>query len=93
VRSIIENRSVARAAGIVGVLGHLVAVIVYIVLPGLEVPYPALFVFEAAWVIVLIVSIYSLRDHPWRSVIVPLLGGRRTIKKKILGEHYLDWRG
>ena len=93
VRSIIENRSVARAAGIVGVLGHLVAVIVYIVLPGLEVPYPALFVFEAAWVIVLIVSIHWLREHPWRSAIVPLVGVVLAGVVRVLGEHYLDWRG
>jgi len=38
------------------------------------VSYPTLFVFEAAWVIVLVVSIRWLRDHPWRSAIVPLVG-------------------
>jgi hypothetical protein len=93
VRSIIENRSIARAAGIVGVLGHLVAVVVYIILPGLVVPYPALYAFEAAWVIVLVMSIVWLRDHPWRSAIVPLVGVVLAGAVRVLGEQYLGWRG
>jgi hypothetical protein len=93
VRSIIENRSVARAAGIVGVLGHVIAVVVYIVLPGLEVTYPTLFVFEAAWVIVLVLSIAWLRDHPWQSAVVPLVGVVLAWLVRVLGEQYLGWRG
>jgi hypothetical protein len=93
VRSIIENRSVARAAGIIGVLVHLVGIFVYVVLPGLEVSYPTLFVFEAAWVIVLVLSIRWLRDHPWRSAIVPLLGMVLAGVARVLGEQYLGWRG
>jgi hypothetical protein len=93
VRSIIENRPVARAAGFIGVLVHLVGIFVYVVLPGLEVSYPTLFVFEAAWVIVLAVSIRWLRKHPWRSAIVPLVGVVLAGVARVLGEQYLGWRG
>ena len=93
VRPIIENRTVALAAGIIGVLGHLVAVVVYIILPGLEVTYPTLFIFQAAWVIVLVLSIAWLRDHPWRSAIVPLVGVVLAWVVRVLGEQYLGWRG
>ena len=92
-RSIIQNKTVARAAGTVGILGHLVAAIVYIVLPSLEVPYRALFVFEAAWVIVLIVSVWWLRANPWRSAVVPLVGVCLAGAARVLGEQYLGWRG
>jgi hypothetical protein len=57
------------------------------------VSYPTLFVFEAAWVIVLAVSIRWLRKHPWRSAIVPLVGVVLAGVARVLGEQYLGWRG
>jgi hypothetical protein len=93
VQSIIENRTIARAAGVIGILVHLAAVVVYVILPGLEVSYPTLFLFEAAWVIVLIASIIWLREHPWRSAVVPLVGVLIAWAVRVFGEQYLGWRG
>ena len=91
--SVVDNRSVARAAGVVGIVGHLAAATLYLLLPGLEVPYPALYGFQAAWVSVLIVSIWSFRNHPWRSVVIPIVGVIAAVVVRILGEQYLGWRG
>jgi hypothetical protein len=44
-------------------------------------------------VIVLVLSIRWLRDHPWRSAIVPLLGMVLAGVARVLGEQYLGWRG
>jgi hypothetical protein len=89
----VENRSIARAAGIVGIVGHLAAVLLYVILPGLEVSYPALYAFQAAWLIVLAASIWWLRAHPWRSAVVPLIGVFVASVARILGEQSLGWRG
>lgn len=53
-QSLVESASPARVAGVLGIVGHLAAaMIVYIVLPGLVVPFPALYAFYA-----------GMGDHP-----------------------------
>jgi hypothetical protein len=91
--SISENRSVARAAGVLAILGHLLAAFLYIVFPGLEVEYPTLFAFQAAWLIVLVVAVWWLRAHPWRSVGLVLAGAVLVNVARILGEQYLGFHG
>jgi len=91
--SIGENRTVARAVGVVAVVGHLLASVLYIVFPGLEVEYPTLFAFQAAWVFVLVVAVWWLRDHPWRSVVIVLVGAVLVNVARIIGEQYFGFHG
>lgn len=92
-RSIGENRSVAKVVGVLSLVSQLLAVLLYVILPALEVPYPTLYLFEAAWVIVLALTIWWLRDHPWRSAVLVLVGAVLVIVVRILGEKYLGFRG
>lgn len=92
-RSIIQNRSVARIAGVLGLVGHLLAVLLYVILPGLEVPKPELYAFWGAWLVVLGATVWWLRSHPWRSALLPLIGAVLVSVVRILGEQYLGWRG
>lgn len=93
-QSLVESASPARVAGVLGIVGHLAAaMIVYIVLPGLVVPFPALYAFYAAWVMILSASIWSLRSHPWRSFIIPLVGLALAVGARLLGERFLGWTG
>ena len=92
-RSIVENRTVAKAVGVLALVGHLLAAFLYIVFPGLIVPYPALYAFQVAWVVVLALVIWWLRDHPWRSAVLVVLGAVLVYVVLILGGQYLGWRG
>lgn len=92
-RSIGANRSVAKAVGVLSLIGHLLAAFLYIVFPGLEVPYPELYLFQAAWVIVLALVLWWLRDHPWRSAVLVVVGAVLVTVVRILGEQYLGFRG
>lgn len=92
-RSIVENAMLARVAGVLGVLGHLVAAIFYLLLPGLVVPFPALYAFWGAWAIILAASLWWLRGQPWRSLVVPLVGLPAAIGTRLLGERLLGWAG
>ena len=91
--TMIQNRSVARIAGVLGLVGHLLAVVLYVILPGLEVPKPELYAFWAAWLVVLGATVWWLRAHPWRSALLPLIGAVLVSLVRILGEQYLGWRG
>ena len=90
-QSIIENTALARLVGVIGVIGHVAAAFVYILLPALTVPFPAFYAFFAAWVIVLLASIWWLRRHPWRSLVVVLIGFALAVGALILGERLLGW--
>jgi len=92
-RSIKENRSLAKAAGAFGLIGHIAAAILYILVPGLIVPVPAFYAFLAAWLIVLGATIWWLRIHPWRSAVVPIVGAAVVSIALILGRDNLGWRG
>lgn len=92
-RSMRANRTVAKVVGALALVGHLVAALLYILLPGLVVPYPALYAFQAAWVVVLAFAIWWLRDHPWRSAVIVVLGVVLVSVVRVLGEQYLGWRG
>ena len=92
-KAIIQNRTVARTAGVLGLVGHLVAVLLYVILPGLEVPKPELYAFWAAWLIVLGATVWWLRSHPWRSAFLPLIGAVLVTVIRIYGEQHLGWRG
>lgn len=87
------NRNAAKVVGVLALVVHLAAAIVYIVLPGLVVPYPALYAFQAAWVVVLAFAIWWRRDHPWRSAVIVVLGVVLVAVIRVLGEQYLGWRG
>ena len=92
-RSIKENPSLAKAAGALGLVGHLAAAILYILVPGLIVPVPAFYAFLAAWLIILVVTIWWLRSHPWRSAGLPVAGAAVVSIALILGRDNLGWRG
>jgi hypothetical protein len=92
-RSITANSTVAKTVGVLALVGHVVAGLLYIILPGLEVPYPALYAFQAAWVIVLALAIWWLRYHPWRSALLVVVGAVLVSVVRVLGEMYLGWRG
>jgi hypothetical protein len=82
-----------RGLGILAILGHVLAFVLYVVLPGLEVPYPELYGFQAAWLVVLALGLYWLRAHPGRTVVLVVLGAAAVTIVRILGEQYLGWRG
>lgn len=92
-QSLIEKASLARVAGLLAILGHLVAAFAYILLPMLVVPFPALYAFWATWVIILGASIWWLRRHPWRSFVLPLVGLVLVVAAVSLGERFLGWTG
>jgi hypothetical protein len=92
-QSIVANRAVARAVGILSLVGHLLAAFLYIVFPGLEVPYPGLYLFQAAWVVVLALVLWGFRGHPWRSALLVVAGAVLVSVARILGEQYLGFRG
>lgn len=92
-RAIKENRSLARVAGALGLVGHLAAAILYILVPGLIVPVPAFYAFLAAWLIILVVTIAWIRSHPWRSAGLPIAGAAVVSIALMLGRDNLGWRG
>lgn len=92
-RSIRENRSLAKVAGALGLVVHLAAAYLYLFKAGLTVPVPAFYAFLAAWLIVLAATIWWLRTHPWRSAVVPIAGAAVVNIALNLGGQYLGWRG
>jgi hypothetical protein len=82
-----------RILGILAIVAHLLLFVLYIVLPGLEVPYPELYAFQAAWVIVLVLGLWWLRAHPLRTVVLVVLGAVVVTVVRIYGEQNLGWRG
>ena len=91
--AISESRAVAKAGAALAVLGHLAAIVLYIILPSLEVPRPVLFAFAAAWLVVAAVILRLLSSRPWIGVGVALVGSVLAGVIRILGEQHLGWRG
>jgi len=91
--SITLSRSATKAIGVLALIGHLLAALLYIVFPGLEVPYPGLYLFQAAWVVVLVLAVWWLRNHPLRSAALVLAGAALVTVVRIFGEQYLGFHG
>jgi hypothetical protein len=90
-RSVTGNRGIARVVGVLAVFGHLAAAFFYIGLPVLTVPFPAGYAFAGAWVVILAVSIWWLREHPWRSVVLVGAGFVGVISALWAGGEFLGW--
>jgi hypothetical protein len=88
-----EHPRIARVAGVVGILVHLAGAIVYLVYPGLIVAFPVPLLYYGAWAIVLVLSIRWLGRHPWRSLVVPIVGVALAYATLLLGGQFLGWRG
>jgi len=93
VTSTAPDRSLARLLAILAIAGHGVALLAYALAPFLVVPTPVVYLFPAAWVVVLVAALRWLRDHPLRTVLLVLVGAGLAIIVRILGEQYLGWRG
>ena len=89
--SITRNPGVARLAAGVGIAVHLGGVFVYILIPGLVVPFPALYAFYGAWLLVLGASLRWYREHPWRTSVVPVVGVGIAAAARLAGERLLGW--
>ena len=84
----------ATRAGVAGILIHVtVGAVASLLLPGLVVTYPALYAFYAGWALVLILSVVSLPEHPWRSLVLPVAGITVSVAVRIVGEQAFGWRG
>ena len=94
ISQILDDSRVARAASWVAILVHLLpGGVVYLLLPGLVVEFPAVAGFYAAWVVVLIVILLWRQRHPWRSLVLAVGGTVLAGALRVLGEQFLGWRG
>ena len=87
------NVTLARLAAVAGIVGHIGALVLYVLLPFLVAPPLAVQAFTAAWFVVLGLALRWYRAHPWRSALLPVLGALIAGIIRILGEQQLGWRG
>ncbi|HET9522367.1 MAG TPA: hypothetical protein VFO73_15065 [Candidatus Limnocylindrales bacterium] len=87
----VEHGALAHIAGAAGIVGHLAAAYFYLLYPALSVPAPENYVFFVAWAVILGLAALWWRDHPWRSLLVPLVSVATVIVLLELGARYLGW--
>lgn len=70
---VIGNRTIAHVAGAAGIAGQIAAAFLYIAFPQVMLPSPEKYLFFLAWAVQFGLAIAWLRDHPWRSFLVPIV--------------------
>jgi hypothetical protein len=90
--TVVRNRTLARVAGAVGIIGQVAAAYVFLLYPALTVPSPANYVFFVAWVVLVGLAITWWRSHPWRSFLVPITSVPVAGLLLAAGTQYLGWR-
>jgi ABC-type Fe3+-siderophore transport system permease subunit len=83
----------SHIGAVLAVIGHVVASLCYVLLPGIEVPFPALYGFWVAWIAVFVLALYWLRGHPWRTVTLVVIGVVAVNAVRMFGEQQFGWRG
>lgn len=91
--SIIQNRPVARVAGVAGVVAQLAAAYFFVLYPALIVPAPISWLFVVAWLVLVILAIAWWRRHPWRSFLVPVISVPIVWLILQFGMRSLGWTG
>jgi len=90
-QSIVGNQTVARVVATIAIVGHLLALLLYVLAPGLVAPARVVYGFAAAWVIVLALAVFWYRRHPWRSTVVVAVGAVLAQLVRVYGEQSLGW--
>jgi hypothetical protein len=90
-RSVIGNRTVARIAGVAGIVGQLLAAYVFLLYPALSVPSPANYAFFVAWFVLVVLAVAWWRSHPWRSFLVPIASVPVAVLLLAAGTRFLGW--
>ena len=90
-QSIVENRSWARIAAALAILGHLVAAMTYVLVPALIGPPAVTYTLGALWIVLLGLAIYSFSAHPWRSAVLLAVGYVAVQTFVVVGDLYLGW--
>jgi len=92
-RARIGNGPWAPAGAALAVVAHLAALILYVVLPSMEVSTAVLLIFGTAWLVVAGVILWVLPTRPWLGVGLAVAGAVLAGVARMLGEQLLDWRG
>lgn len=90
-RSITGKRSLAGAAGAVGIAGQLAAAYVFILYPALTVPSPERYAFFLAWLVLVGLAVVWWHGHPWRSFAVPVTSVPIALLLLAIGMQSLGW--
>lgn len=90
-QGIVENRTLARAAGAAGIIGQLAASYWFVLFPALVVPSPANYLIVASWFVLMGLAIAWWRHHPWRSFLVPIVSVPIVLLVLWAGTRYLGW--
>ena len=90
--SLIDNRTLARAAGAVGIVGQFLGAYVFILYPALTVPSPFNYAFFVAWFVLVGLAIAWWRSHAWRSFLVPIVSIPVAVFLLAVGTRLLGWR-
>ena len=90
-QSILENRSWARMAAALAILGHFPAAMTYVLVPMLIGPPAITYTLGAVWIALLGTAIYWFRAHPWRSAVLLAIGFVVVQVFVIFGDRYLGW--
>jgi hypothetical protein len=86
-----DSRAVQRVAATLGVVGTIALGFFYVLVPALTVPKPAMYAFDAAWLVLVVLSLYWWSPHPWRALAVPVAGLVAVLAVLWLGGEYLGW--
>lgn len=87
----LRDERIRTVGATVGVVGALALAYQYLLIPALTVPYPAAYAFHIAWGVLVVLSIWWWRRHPWRSFLVPIVGLLVVMPILWFGGAYLGW--
>ena len=87
----LANDMVRRIGATLGVLGSVALAFFYILVPMLAVPGLARYGFYGAWFVLVFLSLRWWRNHPWRSLAVPVVGLVAALAVLWFGGEYLGW--
>ena len=87
----IRDRPLAYFAGAAGIVGQLASAYLYVLLPLLVVPSPALYGFIVAWFVLDGLAIAWWPHHPMRSFVVPIVSVPVAVLVLWLGGTLLGW--
>jgi hypothetical protein len=89
--SLSRNHGVPRLAASFGVVAQIASAYVFLLYPALTVPSPERYGFIFTWVALVGLTAAWWRDHPWRSLTVPLVSVPTCALVLWFGTQVLRW--
>jgi hypothetical protein len=90
-QTVIGNRTLAHVAGAAGIVGQFAGAYFFLLCPALSVPSPENYLFFVAWFVLVGLAIAWWRNHPWRSMVVPIVSVPVVILVLEIGMRFLGW--